>query len=243
MRRRLYRPLADASDLPWLERKVSRSRFALRLLLRAWLTFAALMAIVTLVSGGGERFVPLVMAAFFGIPLAIQAVRALWIRPRALLAQRLLLRHRGLLEPGERPAALLGESLDDAVGRLRRRLAAQPAARPEVERALDEAERAPRPLLAALDRCETALPGIRRRPAAAAPDAEPERLRAVLESFAVVLASLEIEALLFPDFLRGDAALDALRSAMALLGTAPEDAERPSGGVPAAPPGSAERML
>ncbi len=215
MSRLFYRPLDDDVSLRRLESKVAGSRIRCRRFFRLALALAAFFIFIELVVAGPEEDGPgLIMVLTLAAMTAIYAIRALHTRPRALAAQRLLLRHRGLLFEDGRPAGVLGEETEAVLGRLRARIAALPAPRGDLQAAFARAEDAFRSSLAALEGREVEGRADARQAR--------ERLGATLETFRAVIARIEIDALLHEGLEAGATA--ALESGAEILGAAPRNA-------------------
>lgn len=223
-RRLLRRPLESAEELDRLAARVAgrRQRVTARLPL-ALVAAAALVVInffTTFLRSEAEPAARLFsLIAILGVTFLWTPglVRKLWAHPRLVAAQRLLLRHRGLVA-GEGPEAL-GEEIERLMRRIRKRFAALGSD----DAPLADAERRARELLGRLATVEEgATTGFRERLRA-----EQLALRSRLEAFRVALATMEVEALLersaarrggeSAEYYLGDGAREALSQAAALL--------------------------
>jgi TolB-like protein/Tfp pilus assembly protein PilF len=219
---RLYEPQVDAAELEVLAEEVTRRGDKVKVVLQIMTGLAALLVIINLgttafnpLLNTPERLWSVIAVLSLGLVMAFPVIRDLWLRPRALEAQRSFIAQRDLhshalaVQAAERR---LGEVLESLSPRRR-----------ELEEVLAAGKRASGRLLEPTDGRRSVISGLALRGAR-------------LDTYRVALGSLEIDALLQPEFLRSAAAAKALEAAVGQLAASEETVTQEAAGRVAPPP-------
>ena len=224
-----YEPLAGVDELHRLERRWLHDQATFR----RWLLGAAALAVLLVALNLlGTAFDPALSRALrawslfpvltLALLLTPLATRDYWLRCRALVAQRRLLAHRGLLgrESDIRAAEeRIGEELSALSPTDSRAEAALRAARKESRRLLDKLSR-------------IGLERRRHRESGQQRDQSERRLITRLDAYEQALETISVEAVLEPTLLSSGAATEALERARCVLALpdeiAPTAAVRPA---------------
>lgn len=218
----LRRPVQGAQELGSLQEWITRKRDRTTLLLRVAIVLVVAILVTNLFTAFRstaaepiDRWWSLLLILLCSWPVAIFAVRDLWLRPRLGAAQAELLAERGL--------GALRIRLDAQVQHLGKRLASLAPRLPELEETLARAHGEARHRLERLSRAGE-VGGLENEGDFDTQGADPlesvarrERLTVRVDAFRIALGNLEIDALLQPDYLSSPAASTAMSRAFGLL--------------------------